>query len=104
MTSDKPCVMSSISIISSKGGRCDRKSLKFYQQQQGGKKRFLIIDFLVAKRSKKRCLKLPQVFFANNNLEKENQCLNDLITQFEEKKALIGNSVVARWILEEIRL
>ena len=87
--------------MSGKGG--DRKFHKFHQQQHGGKKRLLITDFLASKYSKERHLKLPQVISAKNNVEREKQCLNVMITQLEEKEALRGNTAVARWRLEEIR-
>ena len=87
--------------MSGKGG--DRKSHKFHQQQQGGKKRLLITVFLASKYSKERHLKLPQVISAKNNVERERQCLNVMITWLEEKEASRDNTAVARWRLEEIR-
>ena len=87
--------------MSGKGG--DRKSHKFHQQQQGGKKKLLMTDFLVSKYSKERHLKLPQVIYAKNNVEREKQCLNVMITQLDEKEALRGNTAVARLSLQEIR-
>ena len=90
-----------LSFMFGKGG--DRKSLKFCQKQQRVNKRLLITDFLAAKHSKQRHLKLPQFISAKKNLEREKQCLNDLITQLEEKEVLRGNTTVARWRLEEIR-
>ena len=52
--------------------------------------------FVAAKTSKQRHIKLPQVISAKTNLEREKQCLNYLITKLEEKKALRGNTKVAR--------
>ena len=80
--------------MSGEGG--DRESINIYQQQQGGNKRLLIIDFLAAKYSKQKHLKLPQVISTKNNLEREKQCLHDLINQLKEKEALRGNNEVVR--------
>ena len=83
-----------LSFMFGKGG--DRKSLKFCQKQQRVNKRLLITDFLAAKYSKQKHLKLPQVISTKNNLEREKQCLHDLINQLKEKEALRGNNEVVR--------
>lgn len=87
--------------MSGKGG--NRKLHKFHQQQQEGKKRLFITDFLVAKHSKQKHLELPKVISAKTNVERENKSLNFLITKLKQKETARDNTAVVRCRLNEIR-